>query len=76
MLSSLHQESCNCWNICHYLASPNITCNKVYFQIVVWMGMEKEMNPTEWGWKQEIKQLIPIMTQNNDAWQTLENYLL
>ena len=40
---------------------------RVYFQIVVWMGMTNEMNPTEWGWKQENDQLIPIMTQNNAA---------
>ena len=31
------------------------------------MGMANEMNPTEWGWKQENVQLIPIMTQNNAA---------
>ena len=38
---------------------------RVYFQIMVWMGMANEMNPTEWGWKQENDQLIPIMTENN-----------
>ena len=38
---------------------------RVYFQIMVWMGMANEMNPTEWGWKQENDQLIPIMTQIN-----------
>lgn len=40
---------------------------RVYFQIMVWMGMANEMIPTEWGWKQETYQLIPIMTQNNAA---------
>ena len=40
---------------------------RVYFQIMVWMGMASEINPTEWGWKQENDQLIPIMTQNNAA---------
>ena len=40
---------------------------RVYFQIMVWMGMANEMNPTEWGWKQESDQLIPIMTQNSAA---------
>jgi len=34
---------------------------------MVWMGMANEMNPTEWGWKKENDQLIPIMTQNNAA---------
>ena len=26
---------------------------RVYFQIMVWMGMANEMNPTECGWRQE-----------------------
>jgi len=34
-----------------------------YFQIMVWMGMADDMNPTEWGWKQENNQFIPIMTE-------------
>ena len=29
--------------------------------------MANEINPTEWGWKQENDQIIPIMTQNNAA---------
>ena len=40
---------------------------RVYFQIMVWVGMANEMNPTEWGWKQENDQLTQIMTQNNAA---------
>ena len=40
---------------------------RVYFQMMVWMGMANEINPTEWGWKKENDQLIPIMTQNNAA---------
>jgi len=35
----------------------------VYFEIMVWMGMANDMNPTEWGWKQENNQLIPLMTK-------------
>ena len=47
----------------------------VHFQIMVWMGMVNEMNPTEWGWKQE------IVNSNYDpkqccAWRTLDNYPL
>ena len=35
--------------------SPATKCHsqRVYFQVMVWMGMANEMNPTEWGWKQE-----------------------
>ena len=29
--------------------------------------MANEMNPTEWGWKQENGQLIPIITKYNAA---------
>ena len=40
---------------------------RVCFPIMVRMGMENEINPTEWGWKQKNVQLISIMTQNNAA---------
>jgi len=36
---------------------------RVYFQIMVWMEMADDMNPTEWRWKQENNQFIPIMTE-------------
>ena len=29
--------------------------------------MENDMNPTDWGWKEESHQLIPIMTEKNAA---------
>ena len=40
---------------------------RVYFQIMVWMGKASEMDPIEWGWKLENDQLVPVMTQNNVA---------
>ena len=39
----------------------------VYFQIMVWMGMANDTNPTDWGWKEENHQLIPVMTEKNAA---------
>jgi len=42
---------------------------------MVWMGMADDMNPTEWGRKQENNQFIPIMTKKI-ARRTLENYPL
>jgi len=36
---------------------------RVYFQIMVWMGMADDMKPSEWEWKQENNQFIPIMTE-------------
>ena len=40
---------------------------RVYFQNVLLMGMANGMNPTEWGWNQKNNQLIPVMTEKNDA---------
>ena len=48
---------------------------RVYFQSMVWMGMANEMNPTEWGWKQENDLLILFMTQNNAARDELLNII-
>jgi hypothetical protein len=36
---------------------------RVYFHIMLWMGMPSEMEPNEWGWKQERDKRIPIMTE-------------
>ena len=40
---------------------------RVYYQIMVWMDMANDMNPTDWGWKEESRQLIPVMTEKNAA---------
>jgi len=42
---------------------------RVYYQIMVWMGMANDMNmnPTDWGWKEESRQLIAVMTEKNAA---------
>ena len=37
----------------------------VYYQIMVWMGMANDTNPTDWGWKEESRQLILVMTEKN-----------
>jgi len=31
------------------------------------MGMANDMNPTDWGWKEENCQLIAVMTEKNAA---------
>ena len=33
----------------------------VYYKIMVWTGMANDMNTTDWGWKEESRQLIPVM---------------
>jgi len=40
---------------------------RVYYQIMVWMGMANDMNPIYWGWKEESRRLIPVMTEKNAA---------
>jgi len=40
---------------------------RVYYQIMVWMGMANDMNPTDWGWKEGSHQFITIMTEKNAA---------
>jgi len=40
---------------------------RVYYQIMVWMGMTNDINPTDWGWKEESRQLIPVMMEKNAA---------
>ncbi|KAH3752618.1 hypothetical protein DPMN_187239 [Dreissena polymorpha] len=34
---------------------------------MMWMGMENNTKPIEWGWKQENDQLVPFLTQSNAA---------
>jgi len=48
----------------------------VYFQIMVWMGMANDTNPTDWGWKEESRQSIPVMTEKNAAPDELLSYSL
>ena len=38
---------------------------RVYYQIMAWMDVAKAMKPTNWGWKEENHQLIPVMTEKN-----------
>jgi len=34
---------------------------RTYYQIMTWMGEEADLEPTDWGWKAEANQLIPVM---------------
>lgn len=45
---------------------------RVYYQVMVWMGMANGMNPTDWGWREETHQLIPRMTE----WKAAPDKLL
>ncbi len=45
---------------------------RVYYQVMVWMGMANGMNPTDWGWREETHQLIPRLTE----WKAAPDKLL
>lgn len=38
-----------------------------YYQIMIWMGLECNLDATDWGWKIEDNQFVPIMTANKAA---------
>lgn len=40
---------------------------RVYYQIMTWMGKETSLDATDWGWKSEANQFIPVMTDKNAA---------
>ena len=46
-------------------------CLRVYYQVMVWMGMEGDLDPLDWGWNLENNQYVPIMTAMNAAPDTL-----
>ena len=43
-------------------SSAEFHCLRVYFQIMIWTGKEKDMDPLDWGWRLKDKQLLPVMT--------------
>ena len=44
---------------------------RVYFQVMVWMGLNGEMDPLDWGWEVQDQKLLPIMTDEVPAPNTL-----
>ena len=46
---------------------------RVYYQMMVWTGMAKEMNPVDWGWKLEDNEYVPTMTDKAAAPENLLN---
>jgi len=46
-------------------------CLRVYYQVMVWMGMESDLDPLDWGWGLENNRFVPIMTAMNAAPYTL-----
>lgn len=52
-------------------SSTKFHCLRVYYQIMVWIQREHDMDPLNWGWKREQNQYVPIMTEMNAAPENL-----
>ena len=48
-------------------SSTNFHCLRVYYQIMVWMGTDDDMEVLDWGWKLDNNQMVPIMTDMKAA---------
>ncbi len=48
-------------------SSTKYHCQRVYFQIMVWIGKEGDMNTVDWGWKLVDNRFLPVMTSKPPA---------
>ena len=48
-------------------SATKLHCRRVYYQIMVWMGMEEGMDPMKWGWKLLDNRFVPLMSRMNAA---------
>jgi len=48
-------------------SSTKFHCLRTYYQIMVWLEKEGDMDVMNWGWKLEDNQLVPNMTEINAA---------
>lgn len=44
---------------------------RVYYQVMVWMGSEGDLNATDWGWRLEDDKLVPVMSDKDAAPENL-----
>ncbi|XP_016426339.1 eIF-2-alpha kinase activator GCN1-like [Sinocyclocheilus rhinocerous] len=52
-------------------SSTKYHCQRVYFQIMVWIGKEGDMNTVDWGWKLVDNRFLPVMTSKTAAPESL-----
>ena len=48
-------------------SSTKLHSPRVYYQMMVWIGKESDIDVLNWGWKLEDNQLIPVMSDMNAA---------
>lgn len=52
-------------------SSTKYHCQRVYLQIMVWIGKEGDMNTVDWGWKLVDNWFLPVMTSKTAAPESL-----
>ena len=52
-------------------SSTKYHCLRVYYQIMVWIGNDSDMNAVNWGWKLEDNLFVPVMTNKSAAPESL-----
>uniref|UniRef100_A0A8C4Q7P4 HTH OST-type domain-containing protein n=1 Tax=Eptatretus burgeri TaxID=7764 RepID=A0A8C4Q7P4_EPTBU len=52
-------------------SSTKYHCLRVYYQIMVWIGKESDMNAVDWGWKLKHNRFVPVMTKKTAAPESL-----
>ena len=48
-------------------SATKLHCCSLYYQIMVWIGMEEGMDPMKWGWKLLDNRFVPLMSRMNVA---------
>ena len=56
-------------------SASNYHSMRTYLQTMIWMGTSGDMDPREWGWKEEGAKYIPLLTDNPAAPEFLFNII-
>ena len=56
-------------------SATNYHSMHTYLQTMIWMGTSGDMDPREWGWKEEGGKYIPLLTDNPAAPEFLLNII-
>ena len=56
-------------------SATNYHSMRTYLQTMIWMGTSGDMDPREWGWKEEGGKYIPLLTDNPAAPEFLLNII-
>ena len=48
-------------------SAAKLHSRRVYYQVMFWLGMDRNMEPKDWGWKIEDNHLLPVMMNQKPA---------